>query len=325
MQNLLQHIKSRFNNHLERWLIKRIPNALQHKLTSKNIFIMPTQFGFAFLLFILLLFLMATNYQNNIILLFSYLMASLFLTAMMYSFFNLAGLIVKAEPVVRGHAQTSLGFMVTLTSQHRRFDLNFNFDSQPVKQLPVCEPGNTLCKVLFDCADRGRYSPGRMRVSSEYCFGLFITWTRLDFDCQAIVYPKVQKPKRVLPILSVDNNMGKNLRNHLDGFDDFYQLKDYVFTEPVSRIAWKQFAKGQGKLSKHYEQEQGDLSWLRLSDMPSNSLEGKLQLLCYLIIKHSKVADQFGVDLGSIKIPVNSGNPHMHQCLTALADFSFRR
>ncbi len=319
-RRITQLFQGRFNA----WLTRRIPAAEQHQLTSRNIFIMPTRFGFAYLFFVLLLFLLATNYQNNIIMLFSYLMASLFITAMMTSFFNLSGLIIKAQDKSRGHVDQPVNFVVTTTSKQRRFDLNFSFDLQNTVQLPLCSPGNNTVKVPYLGKTRGRFSPGRLKLSSEYCFGLFITWTRLDFQCQAVVYPKIKAINGALPAMSADADSNENVTSSNKGNDDFYELKNYVLGEPLSRIAWKQLAKGQGKFTKHYQQNQGNLCWLNLQDMPANDIESKLQLLCYIILEYSKTAQQFGLNLGTVKIPPNDGLQHMHECLTALTDLSVR-
>ena len=320
----LKHIlQNTYKHRINSWLSRRIPAADHHKLTRRNIFILPTRFGIAFIVFILTLFLMATNYQNNIIMLFSYVMASAFLTAMMTSFYNLSGLIIKAERKSSGHADTPIHFTITADSDQRRYDLNFNFDGQENVKIPLCklrELGKNPIRIPFISQHRGRHSPGRLKVSSEYCFGLFITWTHLDFNFSATVYPKVKVIKGSLPALAADSDSSEVSTRYDKGNDDFYELKSYQQGEPLSRIAWKQLAKGQGRFSKHFQQNQGRLSWLRLQDMPAMDTEIKLQLLCFLIIEHSKVGQSFGLDLGQKKIPPAQGIQHMSECLTALAD-----
>ena len=80
-------------------------------------------------------------------------------------------------------------------------------------------------------------------------------------------------------------------------------------------------AKGQGKLTKHYQQNQSHANWLVLDKMPASDIETKLELLCFLIVEYSKTGRDFGLDLGATKISPNSNLEHQKNCLTALADY----
>ena len=70
----IKQLKVFFKNNFNRWLAKRIPSQKEHRLNSSNILIYPTRFGLGYLAIVMLIFLLGTNYQNNIILLLSYLM-----------------------------------------------------------------------------------------------------------------------------------------------------------------------------------------------------------------------------------------------------------
>jgi len=307
--------KLRFN----RWLKRRIPPASVHKLTNRNIFIMPTRFGFVYLIFVLLLFLLATNYQNNVIMLLSYLMASLFITTMMRSFYNVSGITLSAEKNAAGYAKQSITFPIQVSFPNKRFDLNFCFDNQQVLHLSQGEQGDQTVYVCCLYENRGIYRPGRLKMSSEYSLGLFKTWTRIDFDQQCSVYPEA------IPLSNRKSNFTGTVNEHSlsnnskPGIDDFYELKPYIPGEPLSRIAWKQFARGQDRLTKHYHQQQGTTCWLTLMDMPDHGVEKQLQYLCFLINEYNHAGQTFGLDLGHEKIAPSQGENHFKQCLMALA------
>lgn len=326
-----QGITRFFHHRFDKWLLKRIPASEQHQLTQNNIFIFPSAFGFSYLMLIVVLFLLATNYQNNIIMLFSYIMASLFLTVMMTSFFNMSGLIIKAKNKTEGFAGQLVFFDIELSTKFNRYDLTFSFDDKNKQisaqssntHLSCIETGLHKTKITFYSDKRGRIRPGRLKISSEYCFGLFITWTQLDFDFQGIIYPKIRHYNGPLPKLTaqIESNDSNAVRTESKGDDDFYELKNFIIGEPLSRVAWKQLAKGQGKFTKHYRQSEGSLSWLSFQNMPVNGVEAKLELLCFFIVEFSKTGRSFGLDLGEYKISPAVGRHHKHQCLTALADF----
>ena len=275
-------LSHRINQRFNRWLSRRIPANNKQSLHKNNIFILPTRFGLAYLLFVFILFLLATNYQNNLIMLLSYLMASLFITGMMHSFFNLSGLKFEAKPISYAHENSSLYFLLTLTSTITRYDINVQFEHQNNVHLSQCAKGDTSFELPFFAHKRGRLSPGRVKISSEYCLGLFSTWTHCDFQLEGVVYPKVKSFDNIEAHLSYpDQNPNNSSSMLLPQGDDFYELKNYIVGEPLSRVAWKQLAKGQGWLSKHHSESKGDTVWLNLDNMPVNDIETKLQLLCF--------------------------------------------
>jgi uncharacterized protein (DUF58 family) len=269
--------------------------------------------------------MLATNYQNNVIMLLSYLMASLFITTMMHSFYNVSGIVLSADKKAAGYAKQNISFPVKITLSNKRLDLNFSFDNQQVFHLAQGVQGDQTVYVPCHYENRGVYHPGRLKMSSEYSLGLFITWTRIDFGNQCTVYPQA------IPLSNSQSNFSgpasENLlveNLHLEnkpGIDDFYELKPHIPGEPLSRIAWKQFARGQGRLTKHYHQQQDTTCWLKLIDMPKHGLEKQLQYLCFLINEYNHAGQIFGLDLGHEQIKPSQGDDHFKQCLMALALF----
>ncbi|MFT7006114.1 MAG: hypothetical protein ACJAXJ_000616 [Colwellia sp.] len=337
-------IKQRF----DRWLSRRVPSRFQHKLSNRNIFILPTRFGFAYLFFDILLFLLGTNYQNNIILLLSYLLASLFITVMLHSFYNFSQLTFSSQAKQTCFAGQIMNFPITITGNKTHFDINIKFsESQPkhaLKELQLAQCSAKPSEVLLPwyANQRGVYELGRVKVFSEYSLGLFITWSLLDFSHQAIIFPEPKRLTENQQVLTGLNESDKDNGVYMQtttGGDDYSELKNYVLGESQARVAWKQLARGQGKFSKNYQAQQGSLLWLTLSNMPSADVEKKLQFLCFLILEYSLNNQVFGllIDLPSfsktclsktslsknktaIKIDPNTGFQHQENCLIALAN-----
>jgi uncharacterized protein (DUF58 family) len=323
----IKSMLSRFiKRRLNRWLKRRIPPASKHKLSNRNIFIMPTRFGYAYLVFVILLFLLATNYQNNVIMLLSYLMASLFITTMMHSFYNFSGIVLSSDKQAAGYAKHNISFPINLIVPNKRLDLSFSFDDHQATHLPKSVKGEQTVYVFCSYENRGVYLPGRLKVWSEYSFGLFITWTRIDFNHRCSVYPEattLSNNQNSFTDSSKNNVLFEtSLLEYKPGTDDFFELKSHVIGEPLSRIAWKQFARGQGLLTKHYQNQEGSIRWLKLADMPNHGLEKQLQYLCFLVNDFSNTGQTFGLDLGTDKTQPNQGEHHFKQCLMALATFN---
>ena len=338
-------LKRIVNNRLNAWLRKRIPSKNSHSLSNKNIFIIPTRFGFSFLIFVFLLFLLGTNYQNNTILLFCYLLASLFITVMMHSFFNLSKITLSSSKKQYVYANKTAFFPIIMETKKEHYDLNFYFVNNNksdhnsklhTTSLLHCKQGKNTVSIPYNASKRGLYNIGRVKVYSEYSLGLFISWSMLDFAHQLIVFPQPKKLHNIQQYLtSIDSSADQQIQYNstTTGIDDFLELKTHIVGESQARIAWKQLARGQGKLSKHYQSQQGSLLWLKLSDMPSTDLEIKLSYLCYLIMEYGKSDCEYGVILNTtqynkgeaVQIPPNTGFKHQRKCLVALARFQLSK
>lgn len=337
---LFKPITSFFHHHFERWLARRIPSKRVHHLNSKNIMIYPTPFGLGYLVFIILLFLLGTNYQNNIILLFSYLLASLFISVMLHSFYNFSQLQFYSNKTQQGYAGDDINFPIFLTADKTHYDINIHF-TQPklkahVERVTQCSQGTIEIKLPYKPTERGLFPLGRVTVFSEYSFGLFKSKTVLDFGHEVIVYPKpisLMAGQYQFSAQPEDTNIESYQSNNISGTDDFFELKTFVKGESRARTAWKQLAKGQGHYSKHYQASQGQLQWLSLEDMPSNDIETKLGYLSFLVDELSGTNQNFGLllspnnakstsNMRPDNIEPNSGLEHQQACLTALALYS---
>lgn len=325
MKNFIKH---RF----ELFLKRRVPGRFEHLLSRQNIFIMPTKFGFAYLFFVFILFLLATNYQNNIIMLLSYLLASFFISVMMHSFNNFNGLKLKSSAQYSGFAKQEIDIPITISSLKKRYNLTLAFANQHDQSrvfLSQCDIGNSEISLPFYANKRGIVDLGRIKVSSEYGFGLFVAWSVLDFSHQVVVFPSPKEIEASEYQLSPqeEHQLSTTANTALAGMDDFSELKEYITGESRARIAWKQFARDQGKYTKHYQSQQGGSLWLNLDDMPSNNIEARLSFLSYLIVEYSNSKYVFGLKLGGkneIKIAPNSGQKHQQKCLYALAHYPSR-
>ncbi len=197
-----------------------------------------------------------------------------------------------------------------------------------MEQVERCSQGSQAIKLAYTSAKRGEHYLGRVTVFSEYSLGLFKSKTVLDFGHYAIIYPK---PKSLVASQyqfasqQDEPNLDSYQTTTLAGTDDFSELKSFVRGESKARTAWKQLAKGQGHYSKHYQASQGQLQWLKLSEMPGSDIETRLAYLSFLVGELTVSNQTFGLDLmqgstnESMTIKPSSGFVHQEACLTALA------
>lgn len=307
--------------YFDSWLTRRIPSNRRFVLDLNNIFIFPSRFGWLFLALCLCLFLLGTNYQNNLILLLSFFLLGIFLVSLMATYLNFAGLEVQQGKVGNSFAGDSACLPLWLTSdgtQGKYGRLHLALYGGPVQvSVDLCRLNNPV-EVAIPTPTRGRVRPPRITLSSYYPLGLYRCWTHLSFDCDVLVYPTPQPcPLRVESRRHAAD--GDGLLDHEGGHDDFDSLTDYRPGQPLYHVAWKQVAKGQGMVSKKFSGHSRQAVWLRLGACPADTLEVRLSQLCFMVLELGASGQTFGLDLGTLLIEPDSGNAHQQACLTALA------
>ena len=100
---------------------------------------------------------------------------------------------------------------------------------------------------------RGWLSPGRIKLYSEYPFGLFHVWSWLNPDFSALVYPRLDENAPPLPQDSTQAH-AQPVRGR---GDELAMLREYRPSDPVRSIAWKASARHDALLVKEFEQFRG--------------------------------------------------------------------
>ncbi|WP_289030723.1 DUF58 domain-containing protein [uncultured Paraglaciecola sp.] len=329
---------------LNKWLDKRIPTANQYQLNHKSIFIFPSKFGALFIGLCGLLFLLGTNYQNNLMLLLCYFLVSIFLVSLLASYINFAKIHLQMGKTSEVFVGDNLHFPMWLNADQKTLQpnglINFKFKSEKIKiniDKSLSSNGNQIDGNNFTnpvtlnllCPKRGKVNLSRVSVECFYPLGLYRCWTHLSFPNNIIVFPKPIPCDITLAEKSLNESgeSGKTCQQSL-GQDDFSHLKSYQLGEPLNHVAWKQLAKGRGMVSKQFASEDSQIGWLSLKHTAASvglsqaeMLESKLGKLCYQVTELSRKNQVFGLDLGKTKIAPSSGMEHRQSCLTALATY----
>ena len=302
------------------WLARRLPPSKQITLAHKSIFILPTGFGILWASLILLLFILGTNYQNNLIIGLSFLLASLFNTCIIYSYKNLAGLSLSSSSPPQAYAGETLVFPIKLSSKQVQFEVVISYPNNQVNVVKVIEEEAQVSLLQFKNLSRGRVFPGRLKIESRYPLGLCRAWSHIDLDNQLIVFAKPIESQSELSSLDTDdisNTLDKGI--HVQGVDEFKGLRQHIPGESLKQIAWKQLAQGRGMLSKEFQQPQGQPLWLTLDNLGSLDIEERISKLTWSIDKLSERGRIFGLVIGQHKIPPSDGESHRLVCQQTIA------
>jgi uncharacterized protein (DUF58 family) len=310
---------------LSNWLDKRIPPASSFQLNMRNIFILPSKFAGLFLLLCLALFLLGTNYQNNLMLLMCYFLLSLLLINLFSAYLNFARIHLQLGKIEATYVGDRLYLPLWLTDradnqQAPQGMLEFTFWQQSNKSLVDVDSHCNPIVLDFPCTQRGRLSLPRVSVNSYYPLGLFRCWTHLAFETDILVYPKPLPCAIELQATQRMTEGGSELAT-VSGQEDFDSLKAYQLGDPLRHVAWKHLARGRGMVSKTFVASNQQTGWLKLKPCAAMELERHLSQLCFQVLELSRREQIFGLDLGSHCIIPNTGAEHRAACLRALALF----
>ncbi|MCW8108812.1 DUF58 domain-containing protein [Alteromonas ponticola] len=318
---MLNYVKQSWQGRVNQWLNKRIPAASKQRLNLRSIFIFPTWFGLGYLVTCAGLFILGTNYQNNLMLLLFDLLLGLFLLNLFASYMNFSRLQIHALPIqpvfAGGHASLAIHLQPTDEDALAHGMVNACWWNDNTVQCVDLDSGYTRISLPYFTPKRGIYSLPRVTLFSEYPFGLYRCWTHLNLDQHVMVYPAPHASKVQLQFKPGN---GEQYSTQQEGHDDFYALRPYQQGEPLHRVAWKNVAKGGEWVSKSFSHVQSQAGYLELIT-PCSDTELELSRLCYQILTLSENNILFGLKLGNATIEPSQGEQHKHRCLAALAHY----
>lgn len=301
---------------IQAWLVNRYPAQQAIRLTQKRIYILPTLAGTAYVAVVLLILLLAVNYQNNLAYAVCFTLLSLFITAILHTYANLSGLETRAlltEPVFAGDEAC---FRYQLSTDRGLFQLSLGFEKEVRTTLDLVANHPANVEIPSLCIQRGWQQADLLHIRTLYPLGLFRAWSWLRFDQSVLVYPK--------PIAGgeIEVLVGYEQHNHVvgaQGDDEFQELKSYYPGATKSSIAWKVYAKGYGLQVKEHQGHAGNELWLEWDTWPELLVEARLSRLCYWALIFSQRGSRFGLRLPNMKIAPASGDEHKKKVLKQLA------
>ncbi|OUS10198.1 hypothetical protein A9Q90_01845 [Gammaproteobacteria bacterium 54_18_T64] len=314
-----------FNGLYQRWIERRLPPIKKIRLDNRKLFIFPTRAGFSFIGLLILLWLIATNFENNVVFALTFLLASLFIITVFHTFLNVSGLQIEGGRVTPGFAGQTAEFEYLLSQTGRRQRFSIEFSHPGLEATVVSLSGSEIKSIYLSIPvnRRGWFQARRITVRSVYPLGLLKVWTYLQFNTEALVYPRPIEAE--LPRQGATGQGDKpppdNYMPHNSGSEDFVGLEKYRLGESLRHIAWKQFAREQGLQTKHYADAIDDELWLDWELLPGMDGEARLSRLCAWTQSFSEAQLPYGLRLPGVELAPGTGRVHRDTVLRELALF----
>lgn len=261
------------------------------------------------------------NYQNNLGLLFTFLMASVAVVGMHHTWFNLLDLKVSTmggSPVFAG--QDAI-FTVSLVDDRgrARADLGVRVGERGAEPIHLESEEFRSVSVPLATKDRGRRHIEAVRVETRYPLGLFRAWCYPEFKAWVTVYPRPSQRSpepHLVPVHSRSNQGDLGV-----GADDFVGPRAYRAGDSLRRLDWKALARERGLVVKQFGGDRAAQVWIDWEHLPAADTETRLGLLCRQVLDSAENGLSYGLRLPGTQVPMGQGEIHKHRCLECLAVF----
>ena len=288
-------------------------------ISPRSVYILPTGFGVVYSLLLLLLLIGSINYSNNLGFLLTFFLAGLGLVAMVHTWRNLAGLLLRSgrsEPIFAGQT-ASFPFHIEINNQRFRPDIELLYGDA----ISACDAGPGLENSLtlsFSINRRGNFKLGRCTVRTHYPLSLFRAWAYIYPASNCLVYPKPLSWRQQGGSNVTDNPEDGRVKKDISG-TDFHGLREYQPGDPLKTIHWKSLAKGLDLMTREFEVPISKDYWLSWEDTPGPDSESRLGQLCYAALEAAADQTRFGLKIPTKMIPPDESVHHLDNCLRTLA------
>jgi len=293
----------------------KAPETLPILLHRRRIYVVPTRFGLAFSAVLLVMLLGALNYNNNPAMLLTCLLGAASYQSVFQGFRALDRLELRALRAEACHAGDALPLIFHFHVEARsRRGLRMSIEGcEAVFDLEPGEDGRV--RVELPAPTRGWRRVGRIRVWSEYPFGLFHVWSWLNPEFSALVYPRLEANAPPLPVSGAEAEQISARR----AGDELATLRAYHPTDPLRNVAWKASARHDTLLVKDFEQRRGRETVLDFSTLHGLDGETRIARLARWVCMAEGTQVRYALQLPERRVGPGLGVDHRHACLRELA------
>jgi uncharacterized protein (DUF58 family) len=319
--------KKTWSARFERWLQDKQPALAERQVVQiRRQYILPSRSGMGFLLLLLVLFVAAVNYNNNLVFGFLFILAVLLVRDLHLVHGNLLGVGLAPPQATPVHVGETLSWQCRLDNQSPkpRFAVVLDVQVKSGGFMAVADlPAQGGCEVVlaFPAEQRGLYTLPTLRISTTFPLGWFYTWSYFSFASKVWVYPK---PDFRLPLhFSAGEARAEELAQTLAksvGSDEFAGLRPYQAGDSWRQIAWKSVARNESLVTKSYEAERGEEVFFDWQQWPW-PVEERLSIFTAWVLEAERLGLRYGLRLPALTIAASQGAWQQQQCLTALAAF----
>lgn len=287
----------------------------------RELYILPTRHGWYYALILLALFGIAMKFNNQAAFMMLFILMSVGLVAMLYTHNNVINLRLVSHPAKPIFAGETAHFPVSIKNPSKAARSSVWLLSGGFQQLAkLASDAQQTIDIKLPSLQRGYLACEPINLTSQYPIGIFFCWSKRYLSSErCLVYPQ---PLDLTPFVDNSAQQGKQERHvHVrQGSEDYAGMKNYQAGDRLRDIHWPSLAKTNKLVSIQYESQGNssqNISWFSL---PNNfSVDDKLGQLCFWLLDAEQQGMRYQLEMPSHTIEFDSGNAHLHACLTVLA------
>ncbi|MBH0027407.1 DUF58 domain-containing protein [Pseudoalteromonas sp. SWN29] len=299
---------------------KHLKNSIT--LEHRTIYVLPSSLGWYFVIVAILNFVMGINYQNNLILIMSYLMFVVIIIAVLMGYSNAKGLTVKFKDAFNSYSpqKPNIRFELQSPSVTQSINLTYQGTEQTQQHTDEVDSKTQLLTLNLPYSSRGKYAVQRIKIASNYPFGLITVWSYIQLQTDIFVYPSLEQVLSDTHTSMLDEQADKGISKE-SGSEEFESLIPHLPEMGLQRISWKHYAKTQQLLVKEFADFKTANALFDFTLMNGDT-EQRLSQLCFLVCEATEQNTPFMLKLPSKTINTNTGLQHKQQCLALLCSFN---
>lgn len=305
---------------LSAWLRRRGPVHPPLTLGYRQIYILPTRFGWMVGLLLFAMLLGSLNFNNNLGLFTTFLVSGIGLLSMHIAHRNLDGVRIAGCVPGQAFAGDPLPLFVTLQDTRNRGRSGLVAETRgaaPSRGTDLAPSSSAELELAIPTDRRGWLTVPRIRLRTRHPLGWFVAWSWFWPKHRVLVWPK---PADQAPALATAGR-ADSANAAGDESDEFHGLRDWREGDPLHRVAWKSSQRHGSLLARQFTRPERDRIILRLEDAPARTLEDRISILARWILEADRNGFEYGLDLGAASYRPDRGNAHRVRCLNALAEF----
>lgn len=308
--------RRRWRERWERWLDHRLPATDEMYLDHRNVFVFPTDVGFAYGVVSVLVFLCGVNYSNSLILGLSFLMLSVGVVSIHLTFFALSGARLTARATSNAFVGEQGNITVRISAGRRGLpSVRLILQDVHVLHVEKGQSADVTCRVPV--RRRGRQSAGRVLIETTWPFSLVRCWTWWQPSLTVLGYPLPESHDSVME-RQPDFGDGSTVAVAADPSPD--DLRLWRDGDPLSRIAWRVSLRSGELHVRDGVASSGVPASIDVETMPGPGLERRYAQAAYSVIARLSSGAPTGLRTPCGVIVPDAGPDHLEQCLVLLAE-----
>jgi uncharacterized protein (DUF58 family) len=280
--------------------MSKLTNSLFQKAKTNRVFIIPNFNGLKIFIVNFIMLAIGLIYANNYLLLFNFLLFSLFIITMFYTHFNLHGLSllsISQTPSFSGESSLiKLHFSSNDLLERFSIKARLYFKNDEYIGSSFNVDGNTgYATFNFTPNKRGIDRIKKIELYTTFPLDIFKAIIFFDIDSEFIIYPK-----RSLKRFSTSNSISTN-ENEQNNFN----ISNYIHGDKINRILWKKSTNGELKIKKEARSEKEAVVFEVDQFIKNDDLERTLEQIANGIHVCFESQIPFGLTLPNLKISAN--------------------